>query len=325
MLRMFLNSLFVCFLSVAYAQGPYAARAGLAGSTAIHKDSSIILAWANKCILQRGLQHIADSSLGYATIGNSISPTGKAGENGIVSLGDGGVAILEFPQPIKDGIGYDFAVFENSFVPTFLELAFVEVSSDGINFFRFPSHSLTDTANPIGGFGSIEASNINNLAGKYVVNYGTPFDLSELPNTSLLDKQQITHVKIIDVVGTINPQYASYDTASRAIQDPYPTPYPSSGFDLDAIGVIHIATTGLEEQQSFIKQVYPNPSNDVLNIQLVENEYRGAYFEVVNSFGVSVLSGSFTNQLDISMLQQGMYYLRITFKGEQSTIKIIKN
>ncbi len=325
MLRMFLNSLFVCFLSVAYAQGPYAAQAGLAGSSAIHKDSSIILAWANKCVLQRGLQNIADSSLGYATVGTIISPTGKAGENGILSLGDGGVAILEFPHPIKDGPGYDFVVFENSFLPTFLELAFVEVSSDGINFFRFPSHSLTDTANPIGGFGSIEASNINNLAGKYIANYGTPFDLIELPNSPLLDKQQITHVKVIDVVGTINPQYASYDTANRAIQDPYPTPYPSSGFDLDAIGVIHIATTGLVEHQSIIKQVYPNPSNDVIYIQLVEKEYRNAVFEIINSRGLSVLSGRFVDKLNISMLKSGIYYLRVTSDDEQTTIKIIKN
>ena len=64
-----------------------------------------------------------------------------------VSLGDGGTVVLTFPQPIGDVPGPDFAVFENGFKAFdnsfFLELAHVEVSSDGVNFYRFPSSSLT--------------------------------------------------------------------------------------------------------------------------------------------------------------------------------------
>lgn len=325
MTRSFINLLFICLLGNVYAQSPYAPQAGLAGSTAIHKDSSIFMAWANKCTLQRGLRNIADPTLGYATIGDSLSPLGKAGDNNIVSLGDAGEATLEFQFPIKDGIGFDFAVFENSFSPTFLELAFVEVSSDGINFFRFPAHSLTDTTNPIGSFGTVQASDVNNLAGKYVANYGTPFDLSELPSNSLLDKQQVTHVKIIDVVGTKNPLYARYDTASRVIQDPFPTPFPSSGFDLDAVGVIHMAITSIVEQTQLIKSAYPNPVKDILTIKLQENIINDTYYQLINGIGSVVLSGRFTAQLDLSQLKEGIYHLRILADDKQSTIKIMKN
>ena len=34
--------------------------------------------------------------------------------NGIVSLGDGGEAILSFERFIENGPGWDFAIFENS-------------------------------------------------------------------------------------------------------------------------------------------------------------------------------------------------------------------
>ena len=81
--------------------------------------------------------------------------------SGVVSLGDGGYGILTFDEPIDNGLGWDFAVFENSFSDDFLELAFVEVSSDGINFFRFPATSLTQDIVQVGGFGNIDANELD--------------------------------------------------------------------------------------------------------------------------------------------------------------------
>ncbi len=324
MLRLFINITFFCFICSAYAQGPYAPQAGLAGSTAIHKDSSVFVAWANKCTIQRGLLDIADPSLGQASVGNSSSALGRPGESGVVSLGDAGVAIVEFLHPVKDGIGPDFAIFENSFSPTFLELAFVEVSSDGINYFRFPAHSLTDTVNPIGGFGAVQPSNVNNLAGKYVANFGTPFDLSELPNNPLLDKQQITHIKIIDVVGTLHPGHARYDTANRPIQDVYPTPFPSGGFDLDAVGAIHIATTSLEELNPLNVSVYPNPVNEVLQVSMDPSIIQSSSYQLIDLYGAVVLSGSQPEDIYVNQLPSGIYYLRIMVGENQSTLKIVK-
>ena len=156
---------------------PYPPIVGQPGSTAIYKDSSAFVNWVTSCKVVRGLQDVSTPTLGLANGGDSSMVIGIAGTNGVVSLGDGGSATCTFQYPIKNGIGNDFAVFENSFDDTFLELAFVEVSSDGINFVRFPSHSLTDTTLQTNTFGTTDATKINNLAGKYRGSYGTPFDL----------------------------------------------------------------------------------------------------------------------------------------------------
>ena len=74
--------------------------------------------------------------MGKASSGDTNSPLGKAGDGTILSLGDGGEATLTFSTPISNGQGADFAIFENSFSATFLELGLVEVSSDGQNFVR---------------------------------------------------------------------------------------------------------------------------------------------------------------------------------------------
>lgn len=193
-------SLLFCYTPI---KAQFAPPVGYEGTTAMYKDSSAFVSWASKCDIVRGYQDISTQSLGYTNVGDSSLAIGQAGINGVVSLGDGGVAILEFSSPIIDGVGPDFAVFENGFDNLFLELAFVEVSSDGIHFFRFPAVSNTDTSIQTGSFGLTDASKLHNLAGKYRAEYGTPFDLSDLTNDVLLNKQAITHVKVIDVVGSI--------------------------------------------------------------------------------------------------------------------------
>lgn len=217
------------------------------GTTAMHADSSAFIAWATDCVTEPGPMNIANPSLGLAGAGypaaNAIGTPG--GTYGVTCLGDGGIAILTFASPICNQPGPDFAVFENGFANAqtpdywFLELAFVEVSSDGVNFFRFPAYSNTQTDTQLGGFACILPSEIHNLASKYGAMYGTPFELDEVPDNPLLDKNSITHVRIVDVVGCIDPEYATYDCQGHPINDPWPTPFASSGHDLDAVGVIH--------------------------------------------------------------------------------------
>lgn len=231
--------------------GPYAPTAGQVGTTAIAANDPSIVAWATIAgDLQRGPQQLGDPELGDANFGSAAEALGAANATFItptpvVSLGDGGWITLSFAQPITDGAGFDFAVFENGITNNFLELAFVEVSSDGVHFERFNAVSLTPTGTQVNGddlvgpFGSVDPTNIHNLAGKYRAGYGTPFDLNELSGRVGLNIASITHVRIVDVVGSINPLFATYDSLGNIINDPWPTPYDSSGFDLDAIGVIH--------------------------------------------------------------------------------------
>jgi hypothetical protein len=153
----------------------------------------------------------------------------------VASLGDNGSITLTFPAPITDGPGPDFAVFENANSERFLELASVEVSSDGTNFTRFPCHALgKDPVDTYAKTNQTEADSFANLAGKQLKGFGTPFDLRELAGTPGLDTRRVTHVRVVDVVG----DGSSRDSYGNPIYDPFPT-WGSGGFDLDGIGVLH--------------------------------------------------------------------------------------
>jgi hypothetical protein len=269
MLRILTYFLFLISSSSVLAQ--FSPPAGTIGSTAIHKDSSVFVDWAKTCVLKRGFKNISKTDSGFASVGNELSALDKAGDANFVSLGDGGSAILSFSSPVYNGLGYDFAVFENSFDGLFLELAHVEVSSDGQNFYRFKSTSNTDTSSQVNSFGLLDATKINNLAGKYKANYGTPFDLDELSGISGLDIMNITHIKIIDVVGSINPLYCSRDGLGRPINDPWPTEFGSGGFDLDGVGIIYSIGNSINEEIKNQISIYPTNLHKYRTIHVTEN------------------------------------------------------
>ena len=104
-----------CTLSSAIAQ--YAPQAGISGSDAVPHNSSQIVSWATSCSIQRGWMDIAQPNLGFVNSGDSTLALGVA-DNFVVSLGDSGVATLTFASPITNGVGADFAVFENGFLNT---------------------------------------------------------------------------------------------------------------------------------------------------------------------------------------------------------------
>ncbi len=238
-------------------------------SSGISKDDTKIINWANGIELVRGWKNIAEEKDGKVSFGIKENALGQVTDtSSVVSLGDAGYAILTFPKPITNGEGIDFAVFENGFSETFLELAFVEVSSDGKNFFRFSNTSLTPVDSQIGGFDPLDPKLIHNLAGKYKKGVGTGFDLEELKDVKGLDVTNITHVKIIDVVGSIDPKYAAYDSKGNIINDPYVTEFESGGFDLDGVAVLNekdISSTTNSIQTSFM--VYPTRTSDWVKIE----------------------------------------------------------
>ncbi len=198
----------------------------------------------------------------------------------IVSLGDlnrelisqgtaPGRITLSFDEPIRQGKGYDFVVFENGFISAatyntgsvegqmFTELGYVEVSSNGIDFVRFPAVSLTPA--PTGSYGTVEISNLYNLAGKHPnaggICTGTPFDLQEIAGdpdvlSGLVDINNIRYVRIVDIPGSgdfYDRASAHPDPAGETGGDRYPHNHPiydawvtfgSGGFDLEAVGVL---------------------------------------------------------------------------------------
>ena len=328
------NSILILFLfTVQTLVAQFAPPAGQPGSTAMYKDSSAFVAWATGSKILRGYQDISMPSLGYATVGDSAAAMGKADGTKVVSLGDGGEAILTFKFPIKNEEGYDFAVFENGFSDTFLELAFVEVSSDGIHFFRFPAVSNTQDTLQMGNDASIDARHLNNLAGKYRSTYGTPFDLQELSGIPELDINKVTHVKIIDVVGSINATYATHDTNGKKINDPWPTGFASSGFDLDAVGVIHQDKASAVNEVSIVQgfDVYPNPVTSTSVIQLTLAEPQSITIDIVDLTGRQValvsekMATQKTNNISLNAihLKEGIYFLRVLTATSAVSKKII--
>ena len=297
----------------------YAPAAGQEGSTAISADSSVFIEWAKNCDVTRGYLKISDTSMGYVSYGNTESALGTA-DNNVVSLGDGGYAVLTFEHPVTNGNGWDFAVFENSFDDNFLELAFVEVSSDGETFYRFPSSSLTQTEEQVESFGTIDPTKINNLAGKYRVMFGTPFDLEELKNKPGLNVNHIIAIKVEDVTGCIMEEYASHDSEGHIINDPWPTPFESGGFDLDAIGVIHNTTnTSVNAETASDLLIYPNPCSNFIN---VKGDIKKI---IVRDISGRVLNTSENNQVNASRLKPGLLIIEvINKKNIHSFYKVLK-
>jgi hypothetical protein len=274
--------------------GPYAAP-GINGyidpATWRHADSlapnavpnPIFRGWAVQVVeyapadqIWSGLWNDPNKALGPATGHNfdivslgdlSDEEFTPASPPGYVTLGFGARAA---GTTIRNGKGYDFAVFENAFISQsttalgsfagqmLAELAYIEVSSNGRDFVRFPCVSLTP--GPVGRYGTIEISDIHNLAGKHPNAHGTctgtPFDLEDLvhdPNVvaGRVDLNDIAYVRIVDVPGSgaflddapayldpgVWPARAGYP-AAHPIYDMWPT-QGSGGFDLEAVGVLH--------------------------------------------------------------------------------------
>ena len=235
----------------------YGGAASSADTVAISKDSASFVGWATGYLTPQYGSNVDDS---WKTPENALGKVTGDVYN-IVCLGDGGSITLTFANGIANGDGADFAVFENSFNEGFLELGYVEVSSDGVHFVRFPNFYLGETK-----LGPFDNTNypymFYNLASKYDKDYGHGFDLAELEyaynyalatdisessfsaeytahiteNFQYLDLNNIGFVKIVDIIGDGNHGFV--DSSGYDIYDPSNC-VGSAGFDLQGVGVIH--------------------------------------------------------------------------------------
>lgn len=330
---MFLEkSLIILLVFFSYIVGKtqsFPPAAGFQGSTALYKDSTVFVNWAKHATLIRGYKDSAHPEYGFVSYGKIENVVGNVGVNSrIVSLGDKGVVKLTFNSPIVNGEGSDFAVFENGFFEeeasenAFLELAFVEVSTDGIDYIRFPAITEIQSTVQMGTFENINARFIHNFAGKYTKNYGTPFDLEEIKELATgtsIDLNEINFVKIIDVVGSVDPSIASFDSLGNKVNDPYPTAFDSGGFDLDAVGVIH--------DQNSLKctsiSIYPNPATQKINFK--NGTQKPLTIQIFSIAGKLLLSKE--NQMSISILtlEKGLYLIQLTYENQTYSHLFLKD
>jgi hypothetical protein len=321
----------IAILGTNVRAGPYSPAPGEGTSTAISASSSSIVEWASGATIVRGLRNIESpteystdptSPLNYAFYGGSDGAATAASNASIaagdgpltstandapvgqppqpqssfyaVALGQNGMATLSFNDPIVNGPGPDFAVFGNGFssgTQEWVKPALVEVSSDGIHFFAFPSVSLTQTTTQVSDYGELDPTNLYDIAGNFPAGYGTPFDLSELAGVSpLLNVNDVTQVRVLSVSGDINPNYATRDAQGNIINAPWPAASSagSEGFDLAGVGVLNslsaasstVVTTGTLE----VTTSNPLPTNTALTID------GGAQVVVERGFGVVTLN-----------------------------------
>jgi hypothetical protein len=218
-----------------------AASGGARADTALGWHPNVVSTWASSVVsATRGPIDIANPGGPLASWGNNASALSPPHSDNfdVFALGDGGQITVAFAQPFGDGPGDDFAVFENGFFAPggmFTELAFVEVSSNGVDFARFPAASLRAT--PVPSQEAVDPAQYHQLAGNHPLDRGTGFDLADLAGDPLVvagdvDLDAITQVRLVDVIGN----GSTVDASGRPVYDPYPTAYASGGFDLDAVG-----------------------------------------------------------------------------------------
>ncbi|OGQ04555.1 MAG: hypothetical protein A3F82_10905 [Deltaproteobacteria bacterium RIFCSPLOWO2_12_FULL_44_12] len=148
-----------------------------------------------------------------------------SGSVDVISLGNGGEIVLGFRNYIPiDGDGFDFIVFENAFFPQggtnlFVEPAIVSVSIDGINFIAFPC-TLTPPYDGCAGTKPVLANpDFNNIDPRDPLEAGgNPFDLNKIG---------LSYARFIKI------RDAGLRLAGQTAQA------GQSGFDLDAISIVH--------------------------------------------------------------------------------------
>lgn len=212
--RVLLAAAGACSCTAWAIAGPYSGPTDTSGGPdpAIAADSAVFTEWADA---------IDPTRTDFAPEGSTtIDPTGGFNSLGDLTqqqIDDGeapGFLTVTFPTGIRNGSGADFAVFENGFVfPSdpylFAELAYVEVSSNGDDFARFPSVSTNTSFEGSFGqsFAGFDATNIFNLAGKHAGGFGTPFDLDDLLDdpgvmSGEIDLDDIQYVRLVDIPGS---------------------------------------------------------------------------------------------------------------------------
>ena len=181
----------LCLATSAVQAGPYSGPSDTANAIdpAIPSASPLFVEWADA--IDAGRTYFAPRGSSVIT----TSGTNSLGDLDAAEIADGdspGFLTVTFPTGIRNQAGADFAAFENGFAfgspnGLFAEFAYVEVSTNGTDFARFPS-IYTNTAPVItsGPFAGFDVSNVYNLAGKHQSGFGSPFDLDDLLSDPLV-------------------------------------------------------------------------------------------------------------------------------------------
>ncbi len=129
---------------------------------------------------------------------------------------------------------------------------------------------------------------------------------------------------MIDVVGSIDPQYGTYDAFGHIINDPFPTITYSAGFDLDGVAVLN-EMLGIHNAEATALRMYPNPANG--NVRLTF-EAQASRSEVVvydmagrKVMAMPVEAGVNAISLNTAALADGVYMVRMGTGVEKLVVR----
>ncbi len=70
--------------------------------------------------------------------------------------------------------------------------------------------------------------------------------------------------------------------------------------------------------------VYPNPVNNILNLQAKESISNVAIYNVLGQEVYSAKVNAMTSQVDMSQMASGAYFVKVNINGTEGTVKVIK-
>ncbi len=128
------------------------------------------------------------------------------------------------------------------------------------------------------------------------------------------------------MVGNIY-EYATYDIYENPINDPWPTPFESSGFDLDAVGIIHDKEhTAIGQFNKIEYSIGPNPFSDFLKINDLKE---GVEINIFNLDSEHIFNFKVDKEGSVLIkgnnLPKGLLLLQIIEDGNSITRKILHN
>jgi hypothetical protein len=195
----------------------------------------------------------------------------------------------------------------------------------------YPSTTNTGTVN-------VDINNIQYLCGPntvlydtsqsmcrqvYIDNFSTLYLKADCPATQSIWVKSNCILNIIDgpsvifihvEVGAIINQPAGPHSYSATIDTCSTIVYPNIN-----------CTTGLIEKVDEIKiNIFPNPTNSILNVVDEKNQFNNATIEIKNQFGQMIYTAACSSQIDLSNLFSGMYFLIIRDNYNRKTIKFSK-
>ena len=98
----------------------------------------------------------------------------------------------------------------------------------------------------------------------------------------------------------------------------------SNAFYMDEIELRDMDIVGISDFAEFKFQAYPNPVNNVMNLQANENISKVANYNVLGQEVYSAKINAMTSSVNMSSMASGAYFVKVNINGTEGTVKVIK-